>query len=128
MKKSVYLKDEHWEIIKPYIKEPKPREDRRGRERRDPREVLEGILWVLKTGARWRDLPRPQYPPYQTCHRRFQEWIKNGSIYDLLKGLARILNDAGIIKMGESFIDGSFASAKKGVSKSGKPRKARVQR
>jgi transposase len=43
----------------------------RGRPWRQAREVLDGVLWVLRTGAPWRDLPE-RYPSYQTCHRRFQ--------------------------------------------------------
>jgi transposase len=46
-----------------------------------------GILWVLRTGAPWKDLPE-RYPPYQTCHRRFQQWRKNGTIERVLYTLA----------------------------------------
>ena len=66
------LTNEQWNIPAPMLKKP-PRLDGRGRPRRDDREVLEGILWVLKTGAQWKALPR-EYPPYQTCHHRLQEW------------------------------------------------------
>ncbi|MGE5444032.1 MAG: transposase, partial [Ignavibacteriales bacterium] len=48
------------------------RQDGRGRPWRDNREVLNGILWILRSGARWKDLPE-RFPPYQTCHRRFQQ-------------------------------------------------------
>lgn len=65
------LTDSQWSIIMPFF-EPPVSEVKPGRPRTPSREVLNGILWVLKTGARWRDLPS-QYPPYQTCHRRFQE-------------------------------------------------------
>ncbi|MBJ21109.1 MAG: hypothetical protein CL933_17010 [Deltaproteobacteria bacterium] len=41
-----------------------------GRSRRDPRAVWNGILWILRTGVQWTDLP-DRYPPYQTCHRYF---------------------------------------------------------
>ncbi|RRD66711.1 transposase, partial [Desulfovibrio sp. OH1186_COT-070] len=37
----------------------------------EPRAILNGILWILRTGAPWKDLPE-RYPPYQTCHRWFQ--------------------------------------------------------
>ena len=47
------------------------RADGRGRSPRDARAVLNGVLWILRTGAQWRELPA-KYPPYQTCHRRFQ--------------------------------------------------------
>lgn len=65
------LTDEQWEVLEPLIPNPPRRADGRGRPWRDSRDVLNGILWVLRTGAPWHDLPE-RYPPYQTCHRRFQ--------------------------------------------------------
>ncbi len=63
-----------WAVVERLIPKPRRRKDRRGRPWRDPREVLGGILWVLRTGAPWKDLPQ-LYPPYQTCHRRFQHCL-----------------------------------------------------
>ena len=57
------LADEQWEVLEPLVPEPSRRADGRGRPWRDSREVLNGILWVLRTGAPWRDLPG-RYPPY----------------------------------------------------------------
>lgn len=71
------LRDEEWAIIRNLLPRPGVKKTKKGRPRYENREVLEGILWVLKTGARWRDLPK-EYPSYQTCHRRFQEWLKGG--------------------------------------------------
>ena len=65
------LTDEQWLVLGPLLPDPPKRADGRGRPWRDAREVLNGVLWVLRTGAPWRDLPR-RYPPYQTCHRRSQ--------------------------------------------------------
>src|SRR5271169_3854903 len=59
------LSDAQWKLIEPILR-PKRRSDGRGRPWQDPRGVLNGILWVLGTGAQWRELPR-KYPPYQTC-------------------------------------------------------------
>jgi len=56
--------------------------------------VLKGVLWVLRTGAAWHDLPR-RYPPYQTCHRRFQLWQRSGRLDRLLQRLAEDLRDRG---------------------------------
>jgi transposase len=80
------LTDQQWTIIEPLFEE-KRRPDGRGRPWRDARAVLNGVLWVLRTGAPWHDLP-DRYPPYQTCHRRFQQWRKNGVFRDLLTCLA----------------------------------------
>jgi transposase len=38
---------------------------------------MNGILWILRTGAPWKDLPQ-RYPPYQTCPRHFQQWVEQG--------------------------------------------------
>jgi transposase len=85
-----------------------------GRPATPAREVLNGVLWILKTGARWKDLPR-DYPPYQTCHRRFQHWVRDGTMEAALQRIAKDLHDRGGIDISEAFIDGTFSSAKKGV-------------
>ena len=59
----------------------------------------------LRTGAPWHDLP-DRYPPYQTCHRRFQDWRKNGVFRDLLTCLAEDLRRRGKIDLTEGFVDG----------------------
>jgi transposase len=121
------LTDEQWRLLEPLIPEPERRADGRGRPRRDARAVLDGILWVMRTGAPWKDLP-PRYPPYQTCHRRFQEWVANDTFEVLLAELAKDLRDRGGIDISEGFIDGTFAGAKKGGFASGKPSAARGPR
>ena len=64
------LTNEQWAMLEPLLPEPTKRADGRGRPWRKAREVLDGVPWVLRTGAPRRDLPE-RYPPYQTCHRRF---------------------------------------------------------
>jgi transposase len=76
--------------------------------------VLNGILWILRTGAPWHDLP-DRYPPYQTCHRRFQQWQRDGTLTRLLHTLAEDLRARGKLDLSETFIDASFSSAKKGA-------------
>ncbi|WP_018627911.1 transposase, partial [Niabella aurantiaca] len=61
-----------WEEVLPVIKKAAPVKIVSGRPRQDDRKILNGILWICRTGAPWKDLPG-RYPPYQTCHRRFQE-------------------------------------------------------
>ncbi len=88
------LTDEQWAVVQPLIGKPPRREDGRGRPWRDSREVLNGVLWILRTGAPWKDLP-DRYPPYQTCHRRLQAWVRNGTIRRVLEALAKDLKDRG---------------------------------
>lgn len=75
------LSDAQWQLIEPILR-PKRRFDGRGRPWQDTRAVLNGILWVLGTGAQWRELPK-KYPPYQTCHRRFQQWVRESKLEHL---------------------------------------------
>jgi transposase len=107
----VELTDVQWEIVEPHLISDSKR---RGRPPRDARQVLEGVLWVLRTGARWKYLPR-EFPPYQTCHRRFSTWVRDGTLERLLKAIVADLQTRGTIDLSEAFIDGSFASAKKGA-------------
>lgn len=88
-----------------------------GRPFQDPRDVLNGVLWVLRTGAPWADMPR-RYPPFQTCHRRFQTWVKKRTMPKLLAALRKDLEERGGIEDVEGFIDGTYVPAKKGGPKS----------
>jgi len=108
------LTNEQWTRLEPLIPSPQRKNDGRGRPRKNPRDVLNGILWVLRTGAPWKDLP-PRYPPHQTCHRWFQTWAKQGIFKQILTELGEDLYQRGAIDIRETFIDGSFTPAKKGV-------------
>lgn len=108
------LTEPQWQILEPLLPKPRVREDGRGRPWRDPRDVLNAILWVLRTGAPWYDLPG-RYPPYQTCHRRFQLWVRSGTLERVLHALAQDLKERGGLDLSECFIDGTFAPAKKGA-------------
>jgi transposase len=61
----------------------------------------------------WHDLPR-RYPPYQTCHRRFQRWQRAARLERLLQRLAEDLRNCGAIDMSEAFVDATFAGRKRG--------------
>jgi transposase len=121
------LTDAQWTILAPLLPKPRLRRDRRGRPWRDPRDVLNGILWILRTGAPWQDLPE-RYPSYQTCHRRFQRWNQNGVLRQVVKALAQDLQARGGLDLSETFIDGTFASAKKKGGTSATPSVARGPR
>ena len=108
------LTNEQWKRLKHLISSSNRKHDGRGRPRREPRDVLNGILWVLRTGAPWKDMPQ-RYPPYQTCHRWFQKWCQQGVFDKILRALAEDLYERGGIDIRETFIDGSFTPAKKGA-------------
>jgi len=105
------LADAQGAVLEPLFR-PQRRVDGRGRPWQNTRAVLNGVLWILRTGAPWHDLPR-RYPPYQTCHRRFQQCRRSGLLTRLLQKSAEDLRDRGKLDLSESFIDASFSSAKK---------------
>jgi len=107
------LTDVQWELLKSLV-EPKTSPKRRGRPWRDTRRVLEGVLWILRTGAQWAELP-DKFPPYQTCHRRFQRWVREGVLVKILRTLAEDLQTRGQLDLAETFIDATFSGAKKGA-------------
>jgi len=118
------LTDEQWEVLEPLIPDPPRREDGRGRPWRDPRDVLNGILWILRTGAPWKDLPE-RYPPYQTCHRRFQAWTEEGVLAGVLEALAQDLEERGRIDLSECYIDGYVRCGQKRGARVGKTKRGK---
>jgi transposase len=68
------LTDEQWERLAPLLPATKPQT---GRPNKDHRTVLNGIVWILRTGAPWRDLPE-RYGPWKTVYSRFRRWQRAG--------------------------------------------------
>ena len=118
------LTNEQWQRIAQFIPKPKAQPGKSGRPPQEPRDVLNGILWILRTGAPWADLPE-RYPTKSTCHRRFQEWAESGVFAKILTALAQDLKERGGIDLSEGFIDGTFAPAKKGAMVWAKPKRAK---
>ena len=121
------MTDEQWHIVGTILPEDPVRADGRGRPWSDRRTVLNEMLWILRTGAPWQDLP-PRYGPYQTVHRRFQNWVRSGALERVLLRLAQHLQEAGGLDLKECFVDGTFVPAKKGGAGLGKPSGARGPR
>ncbi len=109
------LTNAQWQAVERCLpeKEKRPPGKSGGRPFRSAREVLDGVLWILRTGAPWADMPS-RYPPYQTCHRRFQQWVKSGVLPRILATLRRDLEKRGGVEDIEGFIDGTYVPAKKG--------------
>ena len=66
--------DEQWARIAPLVP---PQHPPTGRPNKDHRTILAGMLWVVRTGAAWRDLPE-RFGPWQTVHSRYRRWRKAG--------------------------------------------------
>lgn len=122
------LTDEQWKEIEPHIPKVPSRADGRGRPRRAERVVVNGIMWIMRTGAQWKEIPQPKYPSGSTCHSRFQTWVRLGVIERILSTLAEDLRERGKLDLSECFIDGTFVSAKKGANPWARPSAAKVAR
>ena len=115
-----------WKLVAPLLT-AKSTDVGRGRPiRHSPRRIFNAVVWILRTGAPWHDLPK-SYVPYQTAHKRFSYWVFSGTLRKVLQLLARDLETRGGINLNECFIDGSFASAKKGDSLLEKPNGEKVR-
>jgi transposase len=88
---------------------------------------MNGIFWIMRTGAPWQDLPQ-RYPSGSTCFRRFHEWCQAGVYERVLEALVQDLEERGRINLSECFIDGTFVSAKRGARASARPAAAKGPR
>ena len=82
------ITDRAWQEIEPLL----PEYGRSGGQWRDHRTVVNGILWKLRTGSPWRDLPE-RYGPWQTCFDRLGRWRRDGT-WDRLLSHAQTKSDA----------------------------------
>jgi transposase len=124
-KKKPLLTDEQWSLIEPLLPKRKA-SPKGGRKPVENRRVLEGILWILRTGARWKDLP-DTYPSPSTCWRRLRDWEAQDVWVHIWRTFLADLDEAGWLDWEEAFVDASFFAAKKGGSASGRPNVARAQ-
>ena len=118
------LTDEHWGRVAPHLPEHPP-SPKGGRPRADDRECLEGILWLLRTGARWQDVP-VDLPSGSTCWRRLQEWATEEVLPAVQALLVEELGELGKLDLTELLADATFIRAKKGATTSGRPGLARA--
>lgn len=70
------LRDDQWERLREFV--PGGRKGKRG-PRSDGRLFLNALLWLARSGGRWRDLPE-RFGPYQTAKRRYYRWVEQGVI------------------------------------------------
>lgn len=112
-----FLNDSQWVLIADLFPDP-PITSRGGRPRVAPRACLEGVLWILKSGARWKDLPE-RYPSPATCWRRLRDWTESGVFREAWRRLLGQLDALKQIHWDEAAGDGTFSPAKKGAMKLG---------
>jgi transposase len=99
------LTDEAWERIEPLL----PRQ-RRGGRWADHRTVLNGMFWVLNSGAQWRDMPE-RYGSWETVYGRYRRWTREGLFDRILQRLHVSLDEDGRIDWSVFDVDGSNVRA-----------------
>ena len=101
------LTDEQWALIEPFVP---PSAARTGRPPRDRRTLLNGVFWILHTGAPWRDLPE-RFGPWQTVYHHFSKWRREGIFAEIVDALQIGLDDRGLIDWDLWCIDGANVRA-----------------
>ena len=101
------LTNEQWTRLAPLLP---PQRSRTGRPAHDHRRIVNGMLWILRTGAPWRDLPA-RYGPWQTVASRFYRWRKAGVWERLLATVQQQADSAGRLDWEVHYVDGTVVRA-----------------
>ncbi|NBA93555.1 IS5 family transposase [Pseudomonas sp. R5(2019)] len=109
------LSDAAWDLVADLFMETR----RTGRPRGDDRLMLNGVLWVLRSGAAWRDMPE-HFGPWSTVYQRFRDWRNRGTFDQMLKRLHVKLNEQGLIDLQTWMIDSTAVRATRASSGAGK--------
>ncbi len=105
------LTDSQWQLIEAQL----PRNKGAGRPWHDHRKMLNGILWVLRSGAPWRDLP-VRYGKWGSVHNRFNRWRADGTWDNLAEHLLQEMDQAGMVDRDLWCIDGSNVRASRAAA------------
>jgi transposase len=101
------LTDEQWALVEGHV----PRsEATTGRPPKDPRLMLDGIMWILVTGAPWRDLPE-RFGPWQTVYDHFSTWRRSGVFARVVEALQIKLDGEGRLDWDLWCVDGASVRA-----------------
>jgi transposase len=109
------LTDEQWELIADLF--PAPADT--GRPPTDRRLAIDAMLWILRSGAPWRDLPE-EFGPWQTIYGLFDRWNENGLLDKVLHRLRAARFDSGAIDQELWCIDGTIVRAHRCAGGGGK--------
>ena len=110
------LTDEQWELIANLFPPPA----KTGRPPTDRRQVVDGILWIMQSGAPWRDLPEDDFGPWETVYGLFNAWNAEGKLDEILRRLQASFLDAGAIDNELWCIDGTIIRAHRCAAGGGK--------
>ena len=106
--------DQAWELIEPLLP-PQKIQGKSGRPYLPHRKIVNGIFWVLCSGASWRDLPE-RYGSWKTVYNRFNKWSKQEIINSIFNQLLQILEQRNLIDWSSVLLDGSNVRALKAAA------------
>lgn len=115
------LSDRSWQLIKGIVSPSQ----KMGRPRRNDRQMLNGIFWILCSGAKWRDLPE-RYGSWKTVYGRFRRWRDDGTFDAILARLHLRLREDGQMDLDTWMIDSTSIRATRASSGAGKKGLART--
>lgn len=125
---SRLLPDELWNEMESLFPEYEPSPDG-GRPPKDARRVLTAVLFVLKTGIGWKDLPTEAFGvSYKTCTRRIDEWTEQGIWQQIHQLFLARLRGADLLDWSRVLIDSSFVKAPLGGENVGRTRRIAADR
>lgn len=101
-----------FQLIEPLVRR---RRKKTGRPPADMYEVVNGMLYVLSTGCRWRDLPHDYGVSYVTCYRQFIKWVKDGTLKKIFEELKHKADKKNILHWRNAYLDASDVKSKKGA-------------
>ncbi|PIT90067.1 hypothetical protein COU23_00600 [Candidatus Kuenenbacteria bacterium CG10_big_fil_rev_8_21_14_0_10_36_11] len=101
-----------FQLIEPLIRRKRRKT---GRPPADLYEVVNGMLYVLSTGCRWRDLPHDYGVSYVTCYRHFIRWVNNGKLKKIFEELKQRADKKNLLHWRNAYLDASDVKSKKGV-------------
>jgi transposase len=105
------LHEWQWQLIRDLFPPPKAT----GRKRRDPRQMFNAILWILCSGACWRDLPQC-YGPWQSAYHWYRIWTNDGTFDRILARLQIRLNAQGLVDLDTWFVDATSVGASRAAA------------
>lgn len=115
MVKRYELEERDWEVVRAFL----PPRKHTGRPRRSERDLLNGMFWVLRSGARWRDMPE-RYGPWQTVYHRFNQWRRDGTLRRIASRLRNRIHGEGRIDRELWLVDGTTIRASRAAAGAGK--------
>jgi|SRR3989338_2685212 len=114
-KRKAYPSDltpRQFKLLEPLLK---VKAKKTGRPKADLAEVINGLLYVLSTGCRWRDLPHDFTVSYVTCYRYFIQWVKNGTLQRIFEELKQKADKKNLLHWRNAYLDASVVKSKKGA-------------